>query len=88
MSRGIPQWTDDKNTTYTVHSQERVVAKTVSKTAQPIMAETDCDVVHCPTVGETHWTFDPLLADVVNIFVHYHWRKSIVCAGQVKMEEP
>ena len=32
------------------------------------MAETVCDVVHCPTVGNKHWMFDPRLADVVNIF--------------------
>ena len=32
------------------------------------MAETDCDVVHCPTVGNKHWMFDLRLADVVNQF--------------------
>ena len=32
------------------------------------MAERDCDVVHCPTVGNKHWMFDTRLADVVNRF--------------------
>ena len=38
---------------------------------RPIMAKTDCDVVHCPTVENKHWMFDPRLADVVNRFAHF-----------------
>ena len=38
----------------------------VPKRLRPMMAETDCDVIHCPTVGRKHWMFDPWLADVVN----------------------
>ena len=30
----------------------------------------DCDVVHCPSVGNKHWIFDPRLADIVNQFAH------------------
>ena len=36
------------------------------------MAETTCDPVHCPTLGNKHWMFDPRLADVVNKFAHFH----------------
>ena len=31
--------------------------------SRPIMTETDCDVVHCPTVGTKHWMIDPRLVD-------------------------
>ena len=33
------------------------------------MAEMDCIVVHCPTVGNKHWMFDPRLIDVVNFHI-------------------
>ena len=29
------------------------------KPPQPIMAETNCGVVQCPAVENTHWMFDP-----------------------------
>ena len=54
---------------------------TVSKQIRPINAETDCDVVHCPTMGDKHRMFDPQLADVVNPFAHvliWHTRDSIL----------
>ena len=41
------------------------------KWLQAIMVEMDCDVVHCPTVGNKHWMFDPQLVDVVNHFPHF-----------------
>ena len=34
------------------------------------MAETDCDVVHCPTVGNKNWMFDQRSTDVVKQFAH------------------
>ena len=36
---------------------------TVPKRSQPIMSETDCNVIHYPTVGNKHWMFDPRLVD-------------------------
>ena len=30
----------------------------VSKRLRPIMAETDGEVVHCPSAGNKHWRFD------------------------------
>ena len=43
--------------------------------ARHILAETDCDVVRSPTVGNKHWMFDPWLSDVVNQFAHVPiWR--------------
>ena len=36
------------------------------KRPRPTMGETDCNLVHCPTVGNTHWMFRPLSAGVVN----------------------
>ena len=45
--------------------------RTVPKRAQPIMAETDCDVVHCPVVRNKHWMFDPRLADILNQLAHF-----------------
>ena len=38
----------------------------VPKQFPHIMAETDCDVVHCSAVGNKHWMFDSRLAVVVN----------------------
>ena len=38
---------------------------TVPNLSQPIMAKTDCDVVHCPTVGNKHWMFDTRLANIL-----------------------
>ena len=43
MSRGIRLLTDSKTS-----DREN---GTVPKRPRPIMAETDCDVVHCPTMG-------------------------------------
>ena len=39
---------------------------TVPKRSQPMMAETERDVVHCPPFGNKQWMFDPRLADVYN----------------------
>ena len=36
-----------------------------------IMAETDSDVVHCPTVGNKHWMFNLRLVRAVNRFAHF-----------------
>ena len=51
----------------------RVIAKTsdsengiVPKSPRPIIAETDCDLVHCPSAGNKHW-----MTDVGNKFVHF-----------------
>ena len=49
----------------------------VPKQSQPIEAETDCDVVNCPTVGNKHWMFDTRSTDVVNQFAHF-----LKCAAQ------
>ena len=45
--------------------------RSVPKRPKPIMAETDSDVVHCPTVGNKHWMFDPWLSDVIYQFAHF-----------------
>ena len=37
------------------------------------MAEKDCDTVHCPTVGNKHWMFDPRLKEVVNQFAYFQF---------------
>ena len=42
------------------------VNRTIPKHLQPILAEMDSDMVHCPIVVNKHWMFDPQLADVVN----------------------
>ena len=46
-------------------------SRTMPKQPRPIMAEMDCDVVHCPTLRNKHWMFDPQLADIVNQFAHF-----------------
>ena len=38
---------------------------------RPIMAETNCDVVHCPTEANKHCILKPRVADVVNQFALY-----------------
>ena len=46
------------------------VTRNSSMGPHTIMAETDCDVVHCPISGNKHWLFDPRFVDVVNQFAH------------------
>ena len=47
----------------------------VPKCLRSVMAETDSDAVHCPTLGSEHWMFDTRLADGVNEFAHVPiWR--------------
>ena len=43
----------------------------VPKRPQPNVSKTDCEVVHCSTMGNKHWMFDPRLADVVNQFAPF-----------------
>ena len=59
------------------------------------MVETDCDVVHCPTMGNKHLMFDPHLTDVVNQFAlfpiwrfqgFYHDEHRLYVLGRDKME--
>ena len=50
---------------------------TVPKRSWPVMVETDCDVVHCPEVGNEHWMFDPRLADIINQFARLSYLASL-----------
>ena len=48
---GIPWWTDAKNSTYKQWETSGRETGTMPNLLWPIIAETDSDVVHCPTVG-------------------------------------
>ena len=54
---------------------------TVTKRLQLVIAETDRDVVHCPTVGNKLWMFDQRLADVVNQFASKNGRAIMFCTN-------
>ena len=59
---------------FSISSKESFVCQVngaVPKCLRPIMAETDCDVVHSPTLGNKHSMFEPWLADVVNQFAYF-----------------
>ena len=44
---------------------------TVSKRPRAFLAEIDCGDVHCPTVGNKHWMFDPLSVNIhTMLFLH------------------
>ena len=43
----------------------------MTKQPRPIMADTHCDVVHCPRVADKHWMFDQRLAAVFNRTLSY-----------------
>ena len=65
IRRPIAPWANALTTE--LHLAPRKVRGFVTKV---FMSEMDCGVVHCPTVGNKYWMFDPRLAGVVCEFWH------------------